>query len=70
MGKVVVLKNSKQRFVFLENGSYLCEELKNTAMERKEEAKKAPKEMSKAGMFLQKHPNGIGEIIDMRAVLK
>ena len=39
-------------------------------MERKEEAKKAPKEMSKAGMFLQKHPNGIGEIIDMRAVLK
>ena len=30
----------------------------------------APKEMSKAEMFLQKHPNGIGKIIDMKAVLK
>ena len=31
---------------------------------------KLPYELSKTGMFLRKHPNGIGEIIDMKAVMK
>ena len=53
---------------------YICKN-KAIAMERnkkeeKKTAKKAPKESSKAEMFLKKHPNGIGEIIDMKAVLK
>jgi len=32
--------------------------------------KTTEKKLSKAGMFLKKHPNGIGEIIDMKAVMK
>ena len=31
---------------------------------------KPQKKLSKAGEWLLKHPNGIGEIIDMEAVLK
>jgi hypothetical protein len=29
-----------------------------------------PKELSKAGEWLETHPNGIGKILDMRAVMK
>jgi hypothetical protein len=29
-----------------------------------------PKKLSKAGKWLEAHPNGIGKILDMRAVMK
>jgi hypothetical protein len=29
-----------------------------------------PKRLSKMGEFMRKYPNGIGEILDMRAVMK
>jgi hypothetical protein len=42
---------------------------KENAFKRKEEYKE-PKKLSKIGVWMRKHPNGIGEILDMRAVLK
>jgi hypothetical protein len=34
------------------------------------EEKKKQGRLSKAGKWMLKHPNGIGEIIDMRAVMR
>jgi hypothetical protein len=37
---------------------------------RKKFEYKKPKKLSKAGKFMKKYPNGIGAIIDMKAVMK
>jgi hypothetical protein len=34
------------------------------------DADEKPKRLSKAGEFMRKYPNGVGEILDMRAVMK
>jgi hypothetical protein len=40
-------------------------------LKAKQAAKPAkPKKLSKAGEWLEAHPNGIGKILDMRAVMK
>jgi hypothetical protein len=33
-------------------------------------ADEKPKRLSKAGEFMRKYPNGIGTIVDMKAVMK
>jgi hypothetical protein len=43
---------------------------KKGAKAKKKEEYVWPKKLSKAGEWAKAHPNGIGEILDMRAVLR
>jgi hypothetical protein len=38
--------------------------------EFKYEGSKNPEKLSKIGIWMREHPDGIGEILDMRAVMK
>jgi hypothetical protein len=38
--------------------------------EQTETAVEQPKRLSKAGEYMRKYPNGIGVIVDMKAVMK
>jgi hypothetical protein len=44
--------------------------LKSEAVKSSEGLPSKPKKLSKAGEWLKAHPNGIGKILDMRAVLR